>query len=197
MAGSLRSGVLPVLARTEQNKIASDNLCAIFLFPALPVLPTRGLQLAFNVELRSFPDVLAYDLRQPLPSHNAVPFCSVLPLIVPVLEAFVRGQTDPRDRNAARRVLHFRVLADIADQNDLIHALRHVVLQLLCSTSIRSCCHIPRSDNRNRFSPSAIRRTGRSVHLPTRRVGQVPQCCFARAAVRLNSVARRGFLARP
>ena len=106
VAGSLRCGVLPVLAGTEQDKIASDNLRAIFLFSALPVLPTRGLQLAFNVELRSFPDVLAYNLRQPLPSQNAVPFCSVLPLIVPVLEAFVRGQTDPRDRNAARRLLH-------------------------------------------------------------------------------------------
>ena len=173
MAGSLRCAVLPVLAGAEQDKIASDSLCAVFLFSALPVLPTRSLQLAFNSELCSFPDILAYNLCQPLPGHNAVSFCSVLPLIVPVLEAFVRGQTDPRDRNAARRVLHFRVLAHIADQNHLIHALRHVVLQLLCSTSIRSCCHIPCSDNRNRFSPSTSRRTGRSVHLLTRRAGQV------------------------
>jgi hypothetical protein len=105
VAGILRCGILPVLARTEQDKIASDNLCAVFLFSALPVLPTFGLQLAFNVELRSFPDVLAYNLRQPLPSHNTVPFGSVLPLIVRVLEAFVRGETNPRDGNAAATIL--------------------------------------------------------------------------------------------
>ena len=54
----------------------------------LPVLPTCGLELSFNVDLRSFADVLAYNLRQPLPGHNAVPFCSVLPLIVSVFEPF-------------------------------------------------------------------------------------------------------------
>src|SRR6516162_9909168 len=73
-AGGLGCRVLAILARAQQDKIAGDNLCAIFLFAALPVLPTCGLQLAFNVELGSFSDVLAYNLRQPLPRHDAVPF---------------------------------------------------------------------------------------------------------------------------
>jgi hypothetical protein len=55
MAGSLHCGVLPVLAGTEQDKIASDNLCTIFLFSALPVLPTRGLQLAQKSGLARIP----------------------------------------------------------------------------------------------------------------------------------------------
>jgi len=131
MAGSLHCGVLPVLAGTEQDKIASDNLCTIFLFSALPVLPTRGLQLAFNVELRSFPDVLAYNPRQPLPSHNAVPLCFVLPLIVPVFESFVRGEADFSHRNSTGCVLDLRILAYVSHQNYLVHAFRHVILQLL------------------------------------------------------------------
>jgi ABC-2 type transport system ATP-binding protein len=86
----------------------------------------------------------------------------------------VRGQTDPRDRSAAGRVLHFRVLAHVPNQDHLIDALRHVVLQLLCSTSIRSCCRIPYTDNRSRSVPSASHRTGMSGRLPIRQSGPVP-----------------------
>src|ERR1700757_1810710 len=69
---------LPVFPGTEQDNVSGDNLGSIFLSTVLLVFPGRCLQLAFNVELRSLADVLSHDLGQTLPSHNVVPFCSVL-----------------------------------------------------------------------------------------------------------------------
>src|SRR6266852_7651526 len=130
-SGHFSTAFLPVIPRTEQDNVPSDNLCSIFLFPVLPVFPGRCLQFAFNVELRSLADVLSHDLRQTLPSHNAVPFCSVLPLIVPVFESFVRGEAEFSDRNSTGRVLDLRSLAYVSHQNYLVHAFRHDILQLL------------------------------------------------------------------
>jgi len=39
---------LPVIPRTEQDNVPSDNLCSIFLSAVLPVFPGRCLQFAFN-----------------------------------------------------------------------------------------------------------------------------------------------------
>src|SRR6266436_2549367 len=44
------------------------------------------------------------------------PFCSVLPLIVPVFESFVRGEADFSDRNSTGRVLDLRILAYVSHQ---------------------------------------------------------------------------------
>src|ERR1700688_2376508 len=74
-AGHFSAGFLPIVPRTEQDNVPSDNLRSIFLFAILPVFPGRCLQLAFHVELRSLADVLSHDLRQTLPRPNTVPFC--------------------------------------------------------------------------------------------------------------------------
>src|SRR6266852_2517097 len=115
-AGNFSAGFLSIVPRTEQDNVPRHNLRSIFLYAILSVFPGGCLQLAFNVELRSLADVLSHDLRQTLPSHNAVPFCSVLPLVVPVFESFVRGQADFSDRNSTGRVLDLRILSNVSHQ---------------------------------------------------------------------------------
>ena len=121
-AGYFSLAFVPVIPRTEQDNVPGDNLCSIFLFAILQVFPGRCLQLAFNVELRSLADILSHDLRQTLPSHIAVSFCFVLPLIVPVFESFVRGEADFSDRNSTGCVLDLRILAYVSNQNYFVHA---------------------------------------------------------------------------
>ena len=60
-----------VFPRAEQEQVAGDDFSAVFPLPALPILPACGLELAFDVYLGAFGNVLPNDLRQTLPSHDA------------------------------------------------------------------------------------------------------------------------------
>src|SRR5260370_11945480 len=77
-----------VFPRAQQQQVAGDDLSAVFPLPALAIFPACGLQLAFDVHLGAFGNVLPDDLRQALPSHNAVPLGSLLPFVVSILEPF-------------------------------------------------------------------------------------------------------------
>jgi hypothetical protein len=90
-----------VFPRAEQEQIAGDDFRAVFPFPALPILPTRGLKLSLDVEFGAFGNVLPDDLRQALPGHDAVPLGPLLPFAVAVFEPFVGGKGEIRDRSAA------------------------------------------------------------------------------------------------
>jgi len=78
-----------VSPRAEQEQVASDDFSAVFPLSALPILPACGLELAFDVHLGAFGDVLPNDLRQTLPGHDGVPLRPILPCVVLVFEPFV------------------------------------------------------------------------------------------------------------
>src|SRR5208337_2979019 len=92
------AGVFP---RAEQEQVAGDDFSAVFPLPALPILPACGLELAFDVHLGAFGDVLPNDLRQTLPGHDAVPLGPLLPFSVSVFELFVGSEAEVGDRSAA------------------------------------------------------------------------------------------------
>src|ERR1044071_1430437 len=112
-------------AATQQNQVACDNLSAVLFFAALFVFPTRSLEPAFNIDLGSLLHVLAHDLRQPLPGHNVVPLCPVLPLAGLVFIPLVSGQAEFRHGNATGREFHFRVFSQGSRQNAFVYALCH------------------------------------------------------------------------
>src|SRR5262245_39407302 len=109
----------------EQDQILGDDLRAVLLFAALLVFPARSLDSAFNVDLGAFLHVFADDLRQALPSHNVVPLGAVLPFAGFVFVTLVGGQAELGYRDAARRVLDLRILAQVPDQNHFVNALWH------------------------------------------------------------------------
>src|SRR6185312_14889437 len=77
--GAAFTHVAAIATAAEQNQVLGNDFSAIFLFAALLIFPTRGLQAAFNVELGTFLVVLANDFSQPLPGDNVMPFGAVLP----------------------------------------------------------------------------------------------------------------------
>src|SRR5581483_9337951 len=77
---------------------------------------------AFDVDLAALFQILSGDFRQPLPEHDVVPLGAVLPLSAFVFETFVGSDGKLGYRRALRRVFHFRVFAQIANQNDFIDA---------------------------------------------------------------------------
>src|SRR5579859_4992871 len=84
----------------EQQQIAGDDFSAIFALPALPILPACGLELAFDVHLGAFGNILPNDLRQTLPGHDVVPLGPLLPFVVAVFEPFVGSEAEVGDRSA-------------------------------------------------------------------------------------------------
>src|SRR5258708_4825047 len=109
-------------ARTKQHKIVCDDLGHVLFLAGRLIVPGAGLQAAFDVDLAALLQILAGNLRQPLPQHHIVPFGAVLPLAVFALETLVGGQGDLRDRRALRRELHFGILAKVSNQDDFIYA---------------------------------------------------------------------------
>src|SRR5258708_7967997 len=90
-----------VFARADQEQVAGDDLSAVFPFAALPILPACRLELAFDVHLGAFGDVLPNDLRQTLPGHDAVPLRPILPCVVSIFEPFVGSEAEVGDRSTA------------------------------------------------------------------------------------------------
>src|SRR5690606_6382955 len=81
----------------------------------LAVLLVSGrLQLAFDVDLRAFLEVLASDLREPPEEGDAVPLGAFLRLAgLLVLPLFGSCDADLRHGVSSRRVTHFRVSAEV------------------------------------------------------------------------------------
>ena len=83
-------------------------------------------QLALDVYLSTFLQVLAGDFRQAAEEFHPVPFGAFLLLAgLLVLPRFGGGDADRGDRRPAWCVASFRIGAQIADQNDLVDAACH------------------------------------------------------------------------
>ena len=91
-----------------------------------PVLLVRAvLDAAFDIHLRAFAQVLASDFAGLAEQLHPVPFGLVLVIAVLVLARRTGGNRERGDRHSALGVLHFRVIAEIAYQDDLVDATRH------------------------------------------------------------------------
>lgn len=88
-------------------------------------------QAAFDVDRAALAQVLAGDLAELAEEHHAVPFGALLLVAILVLADAGGGQADAGDRHAALGVLHVRVVAEIADQDDFVDAARHRYLRPL------------------------------------------------------------------
>src|ERR1700722_16361775 len=95
---------------------------------SLLVLPFSGSQFTLDEQLGTLAQIFGGNFAQTPEQRDAVPFGAFLlrtrRLILPRLAG---GDSDVRDCRAARHGAGFRVCAEVADQNHLVYAARHVI----------------------------------------------------------------------
>src|SRR5262252_7026037 len=130
----------PAAATIEHGEAGVEALQHHFgcvLLGARLVGPFARLQLAFEINLGALLQILLGDLAQTLvEDHDAVPLGLFLAfagcLVAP---AFGGRDTQIGDRPAVLRPPDLRILAEVSDQNHLVHAARHRHSPNLTSTA--------------------------------------------------------------
>src|SRR4051794_5646145 len=132
-AAAVQNGEFPAEA-------LEHDLGRVFLLAGL-IRVLAGLQLAFDVDLRALLQELLGDSRQVfVEDHHVVPLGALLALAGGlVLPGFRGGDSEIHYGVAGVEPPHLRVLAEVADQDDLVHASRHGSL----STSRPARCKRP------------------------------------------------------
>ena len=161
-----------VAAPAQHLHLVCDDLGGVAVLSIL-ALPLPGLDSAFDVDLSALAQVLLRDLGESAEHHHPVPFRILAPLVgLPVGPALAGGNTDVRDRAAARAVANLGVGPEIADENDLVYAPCHALLLRVENPSghprpalRRRCraCPAHCASHLARFHPSAPR----SRQIPT------------------------------
>src|SRR5579859_591221 len=89
--------------------------------------PLAGLHLALDVDLVALGAELLDDVDQGAEHRHAVPLGALALLArLPILPALAGGEGDRRDPRAVAHGADLRVLAEVADQDDLVHGTSHV-----------------------------------------------------------------------
>src|SRR6202042_2798067 len=94
-----------------------------FLLAAGLVIPRVRAQTALDIDFVAFLQILACNLGGARPSGNVVPLSAILPVAFLVFEALVGGQAELGHGRALRRVLHFGIFAEVADEDNFVDAL--------------------------------------------------------------------------
>ena len=89
-------------------------------------IPFARAQTAFDIHLRALAQIFTRDLGEPVEEHHAVPLGALLGLTAGFVLPGLRGRHgDIRDRAAGWHVFGFRIVAQVANQNDFVDAPRH------------------------------------------------------------------------
>ncbi|SAQ07411.1 Uncharacterised protein [Klebsiella oxytoca] len=121
--GALRRITLTTATQHLQGAVLPDqHLGDIAGDPGI-VLPVAGTQLALDVDLRAFTQVFARHFRELAEYDNTMPFgvFAQFPALF-VTPCFRRGQRQVGHRAAVGHITHVRVLPQMPNQNDFIHA---------------------------------------------------------------------------
>src|SRR5690606_6574235 len=115
---------LTLAASAEQLHLLGDDVGVV---PLLPVLAGDLLvaDRAFDVDLATFADVLAGDLTQLAEQLDAVPFGALLYVAVAVLARTACRQSQRAHGQSRLGVLHFRIVAGVADEDDAVDSTGH------------------------------------------------------------------------
>src|SRR6218665_780424 len=184
-AGIAAAIVMPAL-RAAHALAAAEHLHGMGvdfgaeLFHAALVGPFEGAQTAFHIHLRAFAQVLAGGFRQTGAKDHAVPLGGFLHftglLVFPLVGG---GDGDIGDLAATGEGTHFRVAAQVADDDDFVHGC-HAALprKLKGARTLRSLRHKPARQANARLCRNAFRGQG---HL-----------CLNPAGVALVGIGRAG-----
>src|SRR5690606_11989668 len=121
----LRAALAPaVTASAEHLHLVGDDVGVVALLAVVAgVLAVADP--ALDVHLRTLAQVLGRDLAELAEEGHAVPLGLFLGVAVAVLANTGGGQADLGHGHAALRVLRFRVVAQVADENCFVDATGH------------------------------------------------------------------------
>src|SRR5688500_14554691 len=111
------------LATAEHLHFVADDVGRVVLDTVLFVRPV--FEAAFDVHLPALAQVFARDLAELAEQLDPVPFGLFLRVAVAVLAHRRGGQAQRGDGHAALGVFHIGIVAEIADQDDLVDATSH------------------------------------------------------------------------
>src|SRR5690606_11025570 len=121
----LRGATAATAAAAQHLHFAGHHLGGVAII-ALLVLPLARLQATLDVDLRTLAQVFGRDLAEAVPHDHGVPLGLLLlfagGLVRPALAG---GDADVGDGGAARGGAGFRILPQVADENDLVDAACH------------------------------------------------------------------------
>ena len=128
-AALVATGAAAAFAATaEELDVVGDDLGHVLLLTRGLVVPRAGLQPPLDVAGAPLVEVLRAVLRGLAPHHHAVPLGALLLLVLLVGVALVGGEPHLAHRLPRRQILELGLGAEIADQDDLVHAARHYSL---------------------------------------------------------------------
>src|SRR5258708_26400840 len=119
-AASTCAGCGAVRASAEHAEIGGHNFKTGALL-AFFVLPLARLNAPFDENQRALFQVLLRDLRLLAPHDNLVPLGALLALAIAIFVRFVGGDGKIGDGLSATGVARFRIAAQPAHENDLVH----------------------------------------------------------------------------
>ena len=98
----------------------ADDFSGVAVYP-FPVGPFAGAQLAFDVDLPAFGQVIPRDFGQSRKEHYAVPFSAFLLVAGVLVGPGFRGcNADGRRGDAIRQETDVRVCAEVADEGGFV-----------------------------------------------------------------------------
>src|SRR5271165_6323650 len=153
-AARLRAGVTAAAFATlalasDQGQFVSQDFRPVLFLPGLFVVPGLVVDASFDVNRAALFQVLARDFGGAPEGLDVVPLGLVLPVAVLVFHRRTGGQRKGGNGHATRGGLHFRVLAQVAQQNHFVDASCH---------ENRSCLHYGMCCGISEISPRSSRR---------------------------------------
>src|SRR5690606_7587438 len=124
LAAGAGGPVAALAAAAEHLHLVGDDLGDVALLAVLAgelVVADRAL----DVDLAALAQVLAGDLAELAEQLDAVPFGALLDIALAVLAHAGGGQAERGHGHAALGVFHVGVIAQVAHQDDLVHASGH------------------------------------------------------------------------
>jgi hypothetical protein len=86
---------------------------------------------AFDVQFGALLNVLTDDLGQALPRHDVVPLGLLLPFVASIFVLLVGREAEFGNWRSAWRIFHLGIFADISDEDNFVHALRHIATPII------------------------------------------------------------------
>jgi hypothetical protein len=112
--GCTAAAARAVFAAGEQRNVEDNYLGLVALLSRLLVVPTAGLELALDVKLGAFLDVIANDFGVALEGDQVVPLGAILPVALLILKAVAGSQPKAGYDGTAWGGTDFGVLAYVS-----------------------------------------------------------------------------------
>src|SRR3974390_3457222 len=120
-----RAALASFTLSADHDEVVDDDLGAVLFLAGLLVVPGIVVDAAFDIDGAALLQVVAHDFGSAPERLDVVPLSTVLPVTVFVFGALGSGEREGGNGHATRGGLHFRILAQVAQQSHFVDASCH------------------------------------------------------------------------